>query len=247
MLQARTTHPSSGTPPKTDASVPHLRARVGLRFAAVTPLIAALLFLPAGTVRWWQGWAFLAVLVPTAVALFLFFLRVDPHLVERRLRAKEQVRAQKQIMAFAYLVFAGLLTLPGLDRRLGWSRRWMGAEPLALNGFALGMVLVALLAVAWVLWTNRYAGRTIRVEQGQQVISSGPYRLIRHPMYAFSAVMWIFIPLALGSYATLPAFALTLLVYVPRILNEEKILLAELPGYGEYCQKTRWRMVPLVW
>lgn len=247
MVQASATSPSSGIHPKTNATMPHLGARVVLRFAVVLPLMTAILFLPAGTLRWWQGWVFLAELAAPAMAVFLFFLKIDPHVVERRLRAREQVRAQKQIMLLAYTVFAGLLTLPGLDRRLGWSQRWLGAEPMALELFSLAIVPLAMLAVTWVLWTNRYAGRTIRVEEGQTVITSGPYRLVRHPMYAFSAVMWVFIPLALGSYVTLPAFALTLLFYVPRILNEEKILRADLPGYSEYCRRTRWRMVPLVW
>lgn len=247
MVQASATNPSSGIHPNTNATMPHLAARLALRFAAMTLLIAALLFMPAGTVRWWQGWTFLALLVTSALAVFLFFLRVDPHVVERRLRAKEQVHAQKQIMLLAYLVFAGLLTLPGLDHRLGWSQRWLGAEPMVLELFSLAILPLTMLAVAWVLWTNRYAGRTIRVEEGQQVITSGPYRLVRNPMYAFSAMMWGVIPLTLGSYVTLPAFALTLFFYVPRILNEEKILRGQLPGYSEYCETTRWRIVPLVW
>jgi protein-S-isoprenylcysteine O-methyltransferase Ste14 len=167
--------------------------------------------------------------------------------VRRRLQAKEQVREQRQIIRFGAILLAGLFTLPGFDHRLGWSRGWLSAEPTWLEMFALAMVLGAELAMAWVIWTNHYAGRTIRVEEGQTVITSGPYRVVRHPMYAFTLVMFIFAPLALGSYVTLPAFALLAPIYVLRILNEEKILRAELPGYTEYCQRTRWRIVPLVW
>jgi len=247
MTQASAIHTSSTTPPKADATMPHLAAKATLRFAVMLPVIAAILFLPAGTVRWWQGWALLAVYVIAGLAAFLYFLKTDPQLVGRRLPAKEQVHQQKQIIRLGYLLFAALPTLPGFDFRFGWSRHWLGAEPTWLEVFSLAMVPLAVLAVAWVLWTNRYAGRTIRVEKGQPVISSGPYRLVRHPMYAFSLLMFIFVPLALGSYSTLPAFALTLLFYVPRILNEEKTLRAELPGYTAYCEKTRWRMMPGMW
>jgi protein-S-isoprenylcysteine O-methyltransferase Ste14 len=221
--------------------------RVVLHFVAMLALMIAILFLPAGTLRWAQAWAFLAVLATTALAIFLWFLKTDPQVVERRLRAREQVRQQKLIMTVGYLMFSGLFTLPGFDFRFGWSQRFLGAEPVALQAFSLAIVFVSMLAVGWVIWTNRYAGRTIRVESGQQVISSGPYRLVRHPMYAFSFILWAFTPLAMGSYVALPAFALSFPFYVLRILNEEKVLRAELSGYSAYCETTRWRMVPFVW
>jgi protein-S-isoprenylcysteine O-methyltransferase Ste14 len=238
---------SSAIPSQTRLSVPQMAALVLLRFLAVGLVVAAILFLPAGTVRWWQGWALLSTFLTTALSAFFYFLKTDPELAERRLHGKEQVRAQKWILPLGIVVFAGILTLPGFDRRLGWSEHWLGAEPVALEVLSLVMMLGAMLGVAWVARTNRYAGRTIRVEEGQTVIASGPYRLVRHPMYAFSLVIWISVPLALGSYIVLPALALSFLFYVPRILNEEKLLRAELPGYTEYCQKTRWRMVPGVW
>jgi len=137
--------------------------------------------------------------------------------------------------------------LPGFDHRLGWSERCWGAEPTWFQAFSLAMVLVAELAMGWVIWTNRYAGRTIRVEEGQTVITNGPYRLVRHPLYAFTLWMFIFALLALGSYVSLPALVLFVPIYVLRILNEEKVLRAELPGYIEYCERTRWRMAPGVW
>lgn len=247
MMETTATHPSSGIHPPTNPTVPHLGAQVALRFAAMTLMITTLLFLPAGTVRWWQGWSFLAAIAIPALAIYLYFLKVDPQVVERRLQAKEPERMQKRIMLFGVPLFVGLFALPGFDHRLRWSQQWLGAEPAALELFSLAMVLGAILAVGWVIWTNRYAGRTIRVEEGQRVITSGPYRFVRHPLYAFSLVVWLFAPLALGSYVMSPAFALTFLFYVPRILNEEKVLRAELPGYSEYCERTRWRIVPLMW
>lgn len=240
------TRPSAEIHPPAGQPTPHLAAQVMLRFLAMTLLWIVILFLPAETLHFWQGWAFLAALVTPALAAFFYFLKTNPEIVERRLRAKERVREQKRIIGFGALLFA-VFTLPGFDHRFAWSRGWLGAEPLALEVFSLAMVSATILGVGWVIRTNRFAGRTIRVEEGQTVITSGLYRFVRHPFYAVSLLLWVFAPLALGSYGTLPAFALLLPIYVLRILNEEKVLRAELPGYTEYCQKTRWRIVPLVW
>jgi protein-S-isoprenylcysteine O-methyltransferase Ste14 len=247
MTQPNATRTSSVIPPKTSANRPHLAAQVAVRFVAMTALIATLLFLPAGTLRWWQGWAVLAGFVGTALAAFLTFLKIDPQVVERRLRTKERLREQKQIIRYGAFLALGLATLPGFDHRLGWSERWWGPEPVGLEAFSLAMVLTGMLGVAWVIWINRYAGRTIRVEEGQTLITSGPYRFVRHPLYAFSLLMWMFVLPALGSYVALPALVLFAPFYVLRILNEEKVLRVELPGYTEYCEKTRWRIVPGVW
>ncbi len=252
MQHASATHASSDVNPQaacppTHSTTPHLGGRVVARFAAIAPLVIAIVFLPAWTVRWWQGWAFLAVYIGFALAGFLFFVKIDPELVERRMQAKEPTREQKQIIRSGAFLLAGIFTMPGFDHRLGWSRAWLGTEPTWLEIVALAGVLGGEIGMAWVMWTNRYAARTIRVEEGQTVISSGPYRLVRHPLYAFSLVAFLFVPLALGSYVTVPALALFLPIYVLRILNEEKVLRAELPGYSEYCQKTRWRILPGVW
>ena len=247
MTQAEETPTTSAIPPHPCAATPHLGARVAVRFVIMTAVVIAIVFLPAGTVRWWQGWAFLAVYIGFAVAAFLFFLKTDPQLVERRLPAKEQVRTQKQIIRFAGPLLAAIFTLPGFDHRLGWSRACWGAEPAWLEVCSLVLMLAAELGMGWVLWTNRFARRTIRVEEGQTVITGGPYRFVRHPMYAFSFLMFVFAFPALGSYVALPALVLFVPVYVLRILNEEKVLRAELSGYTEYCEKMRWRIVPWVW
>ncbi|MGA8783314.1 MAG: isoprenylcysteine carboxylmethyltransferase family protein [Terracidiphilus sp.] len=227
--------------------MPHLGAQVALRFAVMTPLIAAILFLPAWTVRWWQAWVFLAIYIGFALAAFFFFLKTVPQLVERRLPAREQYREQRHILRSGAVLLTAIFTLPGFDHRFSWSRRLWGAEPAWLAALSLVFMLAAELGMAWVLWTNRYAGRTIRVEEGQTVITSGPYRLVRHPMYAFSFLTFIFALLALGSYVALPALLLFMPIYVLRILNEEKVLRAKLAGYTEYCEKTRWRIMPGVW
>lgn len=252
MMQASATHTSSAFPPKTTATAPNpsplrFEVQVAARFVAMTAAVMAILFLPAGTVRWWQGWTFLAVYVGFALAAFFCFLKSAPELVERRLPGKEPLREQKQILRFGGVVLAGIFTLPGFDHRLGWSRALWGEEPAWLEMLSLAMMLGAELAMARVMYINRYAARTIRVEEGQTVVTSGPYGVIRHPMYAFSFFMFVFALLALGSYVALPALLLFVPVYVLRILNEEKFLRAELAGYAEYCERTRWRVLPGVW
>ena len=119
--------------------------------------------------------------------------------------------------------------------------------PLWLTLLAQVLILAGLLFVFWVLKVNSFASRTIKVEVGQSVISSGPYRMVRHHMYSGSVMMWVFLPLALGSYFAWPAFVILSFFYVFRPLNEERVLLKELPGYSEYCVRTRYRLVPFLW
>ena len=247
MTQTSATHPSSAIPAKTGTAIPHMGVRVALRFAIMTPLVIAIFFLPAGTVRWWQGWLFIAVYIGFALAAFFLFLKTDPELVRRRLEAREPLRAQRRIIGFGALLLTAIFTLPGFDHRLGWSRAWLGVEPTWLELPSLAIVLACEFGIGWAMWINRYAARTIRVEEGQKVISGGPYRVVRHPLYSFSLVMFLFAPLALGSCVTVPALLLFTPIFVLRILNEEKVLRAELPGYTEYCARTRWRLLPGLW
>ncbi len=218
-----------------------LRSFLGLIFAA------AMLFVPAGSLRFWQGWTFMALVFIPVISFFVYFYNHDPQLIERRLQRKEKIREQRLLIGFLGPVFFAAFLLPGLDYRFGWSRTSLGAVPLWLTLLAQVLILAGLLIVFWVLKVNSFAARTIQVEAGQRVISSGPYRMVRHPMYAGSIVMWLSMPLALGSYVAWPAFALLVPFYVFRLLNEEEVLRQELPGYTEYCLRTRHRLVPFVW
>ena len=204
--------------------------------------------LTAGPVRW-HGPVLLAAYIGFAVGAFFCFLRIDPQLVQRRLQANEREPEQGRIIRFGSPLLAAIFSPPGFDHRLGWSRAWLGAEPTWLEVFSLAMVLGAELAMARVLWINRYAGRTIRVEEDQKVIGGGPYRVVGHPIYAFTLVRFLFPPLVLGSSVALPALLRFLPIYLLRILNEEKVLRANLLGSTDYCycERTRWRMVPGVW
>jgi protein-S-isoprenylcysteine O-methyltransferase Ste14 len=210
-------------------------------------VIAVVLFLPAGTLRFWQGWAYLAVWFIPGIIFSLYFYKRDPALVERRLESKEKEKVQKMIMGVVFLVFSLAYLIPGLDFRFGWTDRWTGPVPLWFEIASLLIVLASYLMTIWVMDVNRYAARTIRVEVGQKVASTGPYRWVRHPMYSAVLLMMVFTPPALGSYVALPVFALVLPALIFRLLNEERVLRRELPGYPEYCEGTRYRLIPYIW
>lgn len=212
-----------------------------------TVVVGAMLFLPAGTWKYWQGWIFLGLLMIPMVAASIYFVERDPQLVERRLQSKEKVGEQKRIMKLAKLIFIAAFLIPGFDFRFGWSRRTFGAVPVWLMISSGAIALAGYLMTYWVMGTNSYASRIIQVEKDQRVISIGPYRIVRHPMYLGGVISIVFAPLALGSYWALPAFALIIPAIVLRLLNEEKILRRELPGYSEYCQSTQSRLIPLIW
>ncbi|HXR33856.1 MAG TPA: isoprenylcysteine carboxylmethyltransferase family protein [Verrucomicrobiae bacterium] len=224
-----------------------LGSKLVVRLSLVLILGAALLFIPAGSWKFWQGWAFLGVTFIPSILAYLYFYRHDPQLVERRLQSKEKVSEQKLLITVSKPLFLAALLLPGLDYRWGWSRTLLGGVPLWLILLSQVLVLAGFLMVFWVMKVNSFASRTIQVEAGQKVISAGPYGMVRHPLYSGSLVMWLATSLALGSYIACPAFALLIPVYVFRLLNEEKVLRQELPGYSEYCLRTRFRLVPLVW
>jgi protein-S-isoprenylcysteine O-methyltransferase Ste14 len=224
-----------------------LGAKLAIRIPIGLIVTAAILFVPAGTLNFWQGWAVLAAyFVPTNL-VFLYLLKTDPQVIERRMERKEPVREQKLLMKWFKLFLFLAFLIPGFDYRWGWSRRLFGGVPTSLALVSLTLVLASFLFVFWVVGVNRFAGSTIRVEEGQPVISSGPYRWMRHPMYSGSLVLFVFTPLALGSYIALPLFAVLIPIYVIRLLNEEKVLRRELPGYTEYCLHTRYRLIPFVW
>lgn len=224
-----------------------LASRLVFRFVFLLIVFAGLLFIPAGTLKFWPGWGFLSVSFIPSILGFSYFYKHDPELVERRLQSKEKVTEQKLLIRLLRPFFGAAFVLPGFDYRFGWSRGFLGAEPIWLMLISQAAILGGFLLVFWVLKVNSFASRTIRVEVGQKVISSGPYSMVRHPMYLGSILFWLSTPLALGSYVAWPAFAALVPFYVFRLLNEEKVLRQELPGYPEYCLRTRYRLVPFVW
>lgn len=219
-----------------------LKSRLALRFLLGPVVLGALLFIPAGSLKFWQAWTYLIILFVPGLPAFVYFYKHDPQLVERRMRFKEKVREQKLIMTFVYITFLIAFLLPGLDHRFGWSHL-----PVGLTVFSQVVVFSGWLMALWVMKVNPFAARTIQVEPGQRLVSTGPYRIVRHPMYSGASVWFLFTPLALGSYFALPAFVLIVPLIVLRLLNEEKVLRQGLPGYAEYCLRTRFRLVPFIW
>jgi protein-S-isoprenylcysteine O-methyltransferase Ste14 len=207
--------------------------------------MAALLFVPAGTFGYWQAWVFLAVFVGASSAIGIYLALKDPELLERRMKvgpAAEKETAQKIIMTFALAGFFALLLLPAFDHRFGWSKL---PAYLALAGdvlVGLGFFLTFL-----VLRENSYSASTIQVIEGQKVISTGLYAIVRHPMYAGALVMLLGMPLALGSWWGLCALLFIVPVLIWRLLDEERLLRKELPGYVEYTREVRYRLVPGLW
>jgi protein-S-isoprenylcysteine O-methyltransferase Ste14 len=205
-------------------------------------MLGAMLFLPAGTFHYWQAWVYLAILTIPMVLVMTYLIRKDPELLERRMRMREKEAKQRTIIKLSYLFFLVAFLIPGFDKRFGWS-----SAPLELVIIADAMVLTGYMVFVLVLRENRYASRIIEVEQKQKVITTGPYAVVRHPMYSGALLMYGFSPLALGSYWGMIPNALLILLIVARMRNEENVLKQELEGYVEYTQKVKYRLVPGIW
>ena len=200
------------------------------------------LFLPAGTWKFWQAWMWLVMMITLMLVTLRYLLKNDPALLERRMRMRERVGAQQKIIGVSFIFLLASFIVPGLDQRYGWSQMpaWMAI-------LADTIVAIGYLMVLWVFKTNTYTSRIVEVETGQKVISNGPYAIVRHPMYVGAFLVYAASPLALGSYwAVLPGLMI-LPVLIFRILDEEKLLLRDLPGYREYTQKVTYRLLPGIW
>ncbi len=208
-------------------------------------LIGVLMFVPAGTVDYWQAWVFLAVVAVSTWLPSIHLQRSNPVAMQRRMRggpAAEARAAQKLVMAGLYGSLVAMVVVSALDHRFGWSR-----VPAAVCLVGDMVAAVGLGMVMLVIVQNSYASSTVQVESGQTVVSSGLYGLVRHPMYTANVIMMVGIPLALGSYWGLVFVIPGLLVLAWRIRDEETLLRGELDGYREYTRKVRYRLVPGVW
>jgi protein-S-isoprenylcysteine O-methyltransferase Ste14 len=225
-----------------NAKLSELKKQVFLRFIIVPLFMGLLLFLPAGSLDYWQGWIYCGVLFIPMFFVVLYFLKKDPDLLERRMKIREKEEKQKTIQILGSIIFFIGFIISGLDYRYHWSN-----VPVFLVIAANAIVLSGYILVFFVLRENSYASRIIEVEKGQKVITTGPYAIVRHPMYLGVLLMYLFTPIALGSYWALPFFLPLLPLLVYRLLNEEEVLLKELSGYKEYCQKTRYHLFPFIW
>lgn len=208
--------------------------------AGVTTVL--LLFLPAGTVFYWQAWVFLALfLIPMAlIALYLF--KCSPELLKRRLDTKEKKPGQGILAKSFYMTVGSFFVISALDKRYGWS-----SVPPAVVVVSEILFLAGYLFLFLVFKENKYLAHTVVVAKDQQIVTTGPYAVVRHPMYLSELIMFIFAPMALGSYWAITPNLFLIVVLAIRILTEEELLLRELKGYREYTHKTRYRLIPWVW
>jgi protein-S-isoprenylcysteine O-methyltransferase Ste14 len=208
-------------------------------------ILGLLLFGPAGTLNYWQAWAFIATSLVATIVPTIYLARTNPAALERRMRAGPRAEGrtlQKVVITGAFGSLIGMVVFSAFDYRMGWSAvpGWVSVLGDALVAIGLGIAMLVVIQ-------NAYAAATVTVESGQTVVSTGVYQHVRHPMYVGNFVMMVGIPLALGSYwgllFAIPAQA----VIIFRILDEEKLLIEQLAGYREYTQRVRYRLLPFVW
>jgi protein-S-isoprenylcysteine O-methyltransferase Ste14 len=225
--------------------VNHLDRRALAGIAIVLAVMAALLFLPAWTLDYWQACVFLGVFGSSSLAITIYLMKEDPSLLERRMHggpAAEKKTSQKIIQTITAIAFIAMLVVPALDHR---SHTSMVPPHIAVAGDIL--VAMGFLIVFFVYKENSFASATIELAPDQKVISTGPYALIRHPMYLGGLILFLGVPLALGSWRGLFLVALMIPAVIWRLLDEEKFLAKNLPGYTQYQDKVRYRLLPRIW
>ena len=224
------------------AAHPGLLRRALVRFGAGALILATVFFVTAGTFDYWQAWLYMAVLFTPLLVALIYFYRRDPAFLERRIRSREPRVRQRTAIGASALILILAYVLPGLDQRFGWSH-----VPVSVVLAADLVSLLSYLGLLLVLRENRFAARTVEVQAGQHVISTGPYGIVRHPMYLAAIVMYLAGPVALGSYwAVLPGLLLPI-VLAMRLLDEERLLAEELAGYRDYQTRTKFRLIPGIW
>lgn len=213
-----------------------------IKFLAGLILFGLLLFLPAGTFEYWNAWVLIAALFGPMLVLGTVLLIKSPELLAKRLASKEKESQQKTVVALSALMFLASFILAGLDFRYGWT-----SLPSWTVWAATGVLLLSYLMYAEVMRENAYLSRIIEVQENQKVIDTGLYGIVRHPMYSATVFLFLSMPLILGSMMSF----VVMLVYIPiinaRIKNEEKVLSEGLPGYQEYKQKVRSKVIPFIW
>lgn len=205
-------------------------------------LVGLLLFLPAGTLNYRGGWLFIGLLFIPMLVMGAVLLVKTPDLLAKRLRVREKKTAQKGVVAAAALIFIGAFVLAGLDYRYGWTD-----VPPWLTWAAAVIMLLAYGMYAEVMRENAYLFRTVEVQEGQRVIDTGLYGIVRHPMYTSTVLLYLAIPLVLGSWASFCVMLLYPAAIVFRIRNEEAVLTEGLPGYEEYKKRVKYRLIPMIW
>ena len=205
-------------------------------------LVGLILFLPAGTLAYPNGLLFCGLLFLPMLALGIVLFRKAPALLEKRLRSRESQSAQRQVIGLSLLMFVGGFVLAGLDFRFGWT-----TVPTWVTAMASILLLTSYGLYAEVMRENAWLSRTVEVQEGQQVVDTGLYGIVRHPMYAVTTLLFLSIPLVLGSWIAFFVFLIYPGLMVKRIRNEETLLETDLPGYTDYQKKVKYRMIPFLW
>lgn len=199
-------------------------------------------FLPAQTWGYWQAWMYIGVLIIPMLFVMVYLIKYDPELLGRRMKMREERKEQRKIIQVSYIVFLLAYLLPGFDIRLGWSNM-----PAWISIAAAEVMFLSYLLVFRTMQINSFLSRVIEVAENQRVIDTDVYGIVRHPMYVGMVVLYVISPIVLGSWwAIIPALVI-IPVIIFRILDEEKALEQELPGYVEYKQKVKYRLIPFVW
>lgn len=217
-----------------------LQAAVKYLFGLI--LVGVLLFLPAGTVWFWNAWLFLVLLFLPILIMGTVMLFKAPELLQKRLNGKEKESEQKTVTRLSGLMFLAGFVVAGLDNRFSWTQ-----VPVWLIAAASAVLLLSYGMYAEVMRENAYLSRTVQIQEGQKIIDTGLYGVIRHPMYTATIFLFLAIPLVLGSLAAFTIFLLYPAIIVLRIHNEEVVLETGLPGYTEYKQRVRYRLIPFIW
>ncbi len=213
-----------------------------LKFFAGLLLVGLLLFLPAGSFSYWQAWLLIGILFVPMFAAGLVMMAKNPELLRKRLNAKEEQGEQKQVIAWSGIMFLAAFLLAGLN----WRFQWL-MLPYWAAWVAAALFLLAYLLYAEVLRENTYLSRTIEVQEDQKVVDTGLYGVVRHPMYAVTVLLFLSMPLVLGSPISFAVMLFYLPLIVKRIRNEEEVLARGLKGYSDYMKKVKYRLIPGVW
>lgn len=213
-----------------------------LKYLIGVALIAALIFVPAGTLDYFGGWLFCGLLFLPMLIMGVVMLVKAPELLEKRLNNKEKEKTQKKVVGISGLMFLAIFVLSALDFRFSWSAVPTWCVTLSAAAFLAGYGMYA-----EVMRENAYLSRTVEVREGQRVVDNGLYGVVRHPMYLATLLMFLPMPLILGSFWGLLPVAIYPCVIIVRILNEEKVLTEELEGYSEYKKRVKYRLIPFIW
>ena len=222
----------------------NLLIKIIFRVLLIFVLLGFLLFLTGGSLRYFEAWIYILVLFVPALFVIAYFYKKDPNFIGHRLlKRREKEKIHKSLQNIFSIVFLIGLLIPRFDFRFNWSN-----VPMPIVIVSDAFVFLGYLFIARVMEENRYASAIIEISKEQKIIETGPYKIVRHPMYTGGLIFILFTPLALGSYWALIPFSIsTVLPLILRLINEEKLLTANLPGYSEYCQKTKYRIIPFVW